>query len=431
MSGLMDLLHHVSEDVLLRILSSFTAATGLNAIIVDRDGRTLLPANSEKDCTFCRIIKGDPVGCNKCRGSYARAGLQAAQFGEPYIFRCHAGLVAFAAPIVIEGTLLGSIICGQVLMWEPEDFFWEEISEMTAGLNVKQGELIKAAGELEVLSGRKVQAAADLLFVVANHVMQSSNVAVQQRKEIARRQAQLNDEIRQRKELEQKLVEVEGRIYGHSMLQKEKELMAAVRLGDKENAMNLLNWLVSDLVEKFVAKPRVFKVRILELMVTISRAAAEAGADPDKLLDLNYRYLDEFSRNERVDELSNWIFKALDSIMEIIYGNVNLKHLEVIERATEFIRKNYDRNLSLNDIAQACFISSYHLSHIFKEQLNCTIMEYLTRVRMEEAKKMLSNPRFTIIDIAEKIGYNDPGYFCRVFKKKEGITPSAYKKQLM
>lgn len=422
---------HVSEDVLLKVLSSFTAATGLHAIIVDREGNTQLPAGEQNDCSFCRVIKNDRVGCNKCQGSYARAGVQAAQFGEPYIFRCHAGLVAFAAPIVIEGNLIGSIICGQVLMWEPEDFFWEEILEMTAGLNVKQDVLRKAAEELEVISGLKVQAAADLLFVVANHIMQSGIISLNQRKEIALRQIQLSEEIHHRKRLEKKLAEAEGRFYGHRYLQKEKELIAAVRLGDRDSAYSLLKELVAEPVEKYISKPHMFKVRMLELSVVLSRAAAEGGADREELLDLNYRNLEESSKHEQVDELANWIFKVLDRLIECVRGNVNLKYLDVIETAREYMRKHYHTNLTLNDIARACYISPYHLSHIFKEQLNCTVMDYLTVVRLEQAKNLLRNPNFTINDIAEKTGYKDPGYFCKVFKKNEGVTPSVFKKQMM
>jgi len=431
MSSLRELIQHVSEDVLLKIISSFTTATGLHAIIVDRDGMMQLPHGFQEDCPFCRVIKNDPVGCNKCAGSYARAGMEAAKFGEPYIFRCHAGLVAFAAPIVIEGKHVGSIICGQVLMWEPEDFFWEEIAEMTAGLNIDPDVLITAAGELEVISGRKVQAAADLLFVVANQIMQSGVIALQQRKEIARRQTRLGEEIRARKHLEKKLAEVEGRIYGSYSLQKEKELTGMVRLGDRDEAYRLLNELVSEIMEKYISKPRIFKVRILELLVVLSRSAAEGGADLNELLSLNYQYIEEISRTDEIDELCAWIFKVMDSFVELVYGNIDAKHSQVIEAATQFMRKRYNKNLTLNDIAQAVFISPYYLSHIFKEQVNCTVFDYLTKVRMEEAKKLLRDPKFSIVDIAEKIGYNDPGYFCKVFKKSEGMTPSTFKKQSM
>lgn len=430
MNGLQNLVSYVSEDILSKVLSSFSSATGLHAIIVDCEGRTLLPKGMQDDCAFCRLIKNDPVGCNKCRGSYARAGMQAAQYGEPYIFRCHAGLVAFAAPIVIDGNLLGSIICGQVLMWEPEDFFWEEISDMTAGLNIKQELLMETAGQLEVITGRKVQAAADMLFVVANNIMQSGAVSLQQRREIALRQMQLSEEIHYRKRLEKKLAEVEDGIYGNRSLQMERELIAAVRVGDREGAYSHLTELVSVTVGQFISKPNVFKARMVELSVVLSRSAAEGGADREELQNINCENLAECARYELVDELSNWIFKVLDRLIQCVRGNVKVKYLNVIERARDYIRKHYHTNITLNDIAQACYVSPYHLSHIFKEQLNCTVMDYLTLVRLEQAKSLLGNTTFTINDIAEKTGYNDPGYFCKVFKKNEGITPSAFKKQL-
>ena len=55
------------------------------------------------------------------------------------IFRCHAGLVLWAAPLMVEGEHVATIICGQVLMWEPEDFFWEEIEEYTRPLDLIPG----------------------------------------------------------------------------------------------------------------------------------------------------------------------------------------------------------------------------------------------------------------------------------------------------
>jgi two-component system response regulator YesN len=431
LSGFHELMQLISEDVLLKILNSFAEATGLRAIIVDRDGKTLFPRDFGGGCTFCRMVKDNPVSARKCCGSYARAGEQAAQFGEPYIFRCHAGLVAFAAPIVANGEPVGSIICGQVLMWEPEDFFWEEIAEMTAGLGLDPTALKQAAEEMGVISGRKVQAAADLLFVMANQIVQGGMMALQQKKEIAMRQSQLGEEIRARKELEKKLEEVEGRVFGHYSLQKEKELLGMVRIGNRDRAYRLLSELVSEIMEKYITAPRMFKARMLELLVVLSRSAVEGGADLDELLELNYRYIEEILKTDAVDELSDWIFRVMDDFMARAFGGVDTKNMQIVGAATRYMRNNYDSTLTLNSIAQAVFISPFYLSHIFKEELNSTVMDYLTKVRMEEAKRLLRNPRLSIVDIAEKTGYSDPGYFTKVFKKSEGITPSDFKRHLM
>ncbi len=429
MSVLQEHIKYISEEVLVRILSSFAGATGLRALVVDSEGQTQLPINQRDDCRFCRIVKSDPVGLNKCCGSYARAGVEAAKFGEPYIFRCHAGLIAFAAPIVIEGQAVGSIICGQVMMWEPEDFFWEEIAEMTAGLNIETAGLIAAAGEMEVISGHKVQAAADLLFVVANQIMQKGAQALQQNKENTYRQAQLSEIIRARKTLENKLQQVDGRIYGGYSLQREKELLGKIRLRDQDGAYRVLNRLVSEIMEKYISRPRLFKARILELLVVMSRAAIEVGADLDDLLNLNSQHMDEILRTDEVDAVCSRIFQVLDGLMERVCAPHN--NLIVVDAATRYIRSNFSKNLTLDNIARAVFISPYYLSHIFKEQLGATVIDYLTRVRIEEAKKLLRRKGLSIVNVAERIGYRDSGYFSRVFKKNEGVTPSTFKKQLI
>jgi len=168
----------VGRNLLEKMLCSFSKSTGLKAIFVDNKGNTLISTDHAiKDCRFCEIIRSDSRGTKKCQRSYARACTEAAKYGEPYIFRCHAGLIMWAAPILIDKHV-GAIICGQVLMWEPEDYFLEEIEEMVKGLNVDVAAVKWSAAQLEVLSSDRVQAASDLLFIVATQIMQSGKTVI-------------------------------------------------------------------------------------------------------------------------------------------------------------------------------------------------------------------------------------------------------------
>ncbi len=83
-------LDDLPEKVFLeKILCSFSKFSGLKAQLVDKEGYTLMSTENEMpDCTFCQLIKGSEKGRQKCRRSYARAGREAAKYGEPYIFRC-------------------------------------------------------------------------------------------------------------------------------------------------------------------------------------------------------------------------------------------------------------------------------------------------------------------------------------------------------
>lgn len=425
------LLEVVDRNVVKKILDSFTNATGLTANIVDVNGKSIFcKADAQKNCNFCQTIwqLQKAKGLSRCTAAYARAGKQAAIFGEPYIFRCPAGLIEWAAPIIIEGEHLGSIICGQVLMWEPEDFFWIELKEMNKNLTDDFELLIKAAKELKVVSGTKVQAAADLLYVTANYIMKAGWENLRQRRELARQQSRMNEEMQNRKALEQKLNS--QRFDLSYSLEKERDLVSKIRLGEIEPANNIFRELLAEIFITGAAQIPVIKARVLELSVVMSRAAVEGGAEFDFILKINTEFLQDISRFNSLEEINLGAVQVLEKYLNAVKKHTNVKNHQIVSKVKKFITNNYYRNLTLEEIAESVFLSPYYVSRVFKEDQNLTVMDYLTKVRLEEAKKLLRNPRYNIDDIAEKLGYNDPSYFSKVFRRKEGMSPSQFRQMV-
>ncbi|MDP4125739.1 MAG: PocR ligand-binding domain-containing protein [Bacillota bacterium] len=420
----------VGRSFLNKMLCSFSKSTGLKAILVDSLGNTLIATDEIKDCRFCEMIKADGMGKKKCQRSYARACRDAAKYGEPYIFRCHAGLIMWAAPILIDKQV-GSIICGQVLMWEPEDYFLEEIEEMVKGLNVDIAAVKWSAAQLEVMSGDRVQAASDLLFVIANQIVQSGMTVLEQRKQISSQQARLAEEIEARKRAEIAMITIESRANSMNSLDKEHELRAMVRSGDNLEAQKILEALLSDIVSENSEDIDAVKSRVAELVVIISRAAVDGGATLNIILQQNAQFYQDLHSITSTAELSSWSKTMLDIFMSHAADNKNQKNLQAIQKAAEYIRQNYRNKLTIDDIAQEVYLSPCYVSRIFKQGLGCTIMEYLTQIRVEEAKTLLKNPKYNVMQVAEESGFEDPGYFTRVFKKLEGITPSRYKQNAL
>ena len=75
-------------------------------------------------------------------------------------------------------------------------------------------------------------------------------------------------------------------------------------------------------------------------------------------------------------------------------------------------------------------ISSYYFSKLFKQETGENYVEYLSRVRIENAKKMLTESEASIKEISYSVGFSDPNYFSRAFKKYEGVSPTEYKDAL-
>ena len=101
----------------------------------------------------------------------------------------------------------------------------------------------------------------------------------------------------------------------------------------------------------------------------------------------------------------------------------------VIKDALDYIEKHYCENISLADVADAISISKNYLANLFKKEMNVTLINYVTNLRIEEAKRLLKEERLKMYEVAEAVGYNDYAYFSQIFKKHTGVTLSDYKSE--
>lgn len=100
----------------------------------------------------------------------------------------------------------------------------------------------------------------------------------------------------------------------------------------------------------------------------------------------------------------------------------------VIRKSTNYINHNYAGEVTLQSVSEQANVSSVYLSRLFRQELNTTFVDYLTQIRIENAKRLMAFNNLKICDIARRVGYSDEKYFCRVFKKTTGKVPSEYRK---
>ncbi|MDF2613399.1 MAG: putative response regulatory protein [Clostridia bacterium] len=99
-----------------------------------------------------------------------------------------------------------------------------------------------------------------------------------------------------------------------------------------------------------------------------------------------------------------------------------------INQAIQYINKNFTSNLRLKDVAEYVHMSETYFSKSFKKIMDINFVDYINKMRIEEAKKLLLQRKMTIQEIAEQVGYNNTSYFTQTFKSYEGITPKQYQK---
>jgi AraC-like DNA-binding protein len=94
--------------------------------------------------------------------------------------------------------------------------------------------------------------------------------------------------------------------------------------------------------------------------------------------------------------------------------------------AVFFVQKNYGQRIYSDTMARLCGLSATHFSRAFKQAYEMTFQEFLLRYRIREARRMLRGPGPNIADVAYTVGFADPSYFTRVFKRYVGSTPSEF-----
>jgi AraC-like DNA-binding protein len=100
---------------------------------------------------------------------------------------------------------------------------------------------------------------------------------------------------------------------------------------------------------------------------------------------------------------------------------------ELLRRAKAYLDRHYARPMTLDDIAEALDVSPYHLSHVFSEESEFSLFAYLTVLRMNKAKALLRERRLSVAEVARAVGYDDAGYFAKVFHRQAGAAPRDFR----
>lgn len=107
-----------------------------------------------------------------------------------------------------------------------------------------------------------------------------------------------------------------------------------------------------------------------------------------------------------------------------------MRRRELVGSALQFLAEHTSQSISVSDIASHCNVSGDYLTALFKEELETSPMRCLRDMRMNRAKELLNDPANTVLDVSDKLGFNDPHYFSRLFKRQVGVPPSEFRRSL-
>jgi two-component system response regulator YesN len=210
----------------------------------------------------------------------------------------------------------------------------------------------------------------------------------------------------------------------------------------KTNAERIANylWLMDDqAIERELKKqevdyysdedePELIKQKSYIYLTLVKRELQQLGLqdevpDPDVTMSLKYA-----SNLKRLHlEVCEYIHTLRDAIMK----SRNWGYDRVVKQTRAYIDSNYmNDDLSLKQLADQYKMSVSYFSYIFKTAVGMTFVNYLTKLRMEQAKKCLNNPCIRIYEVSHSVGFHDYAHFAKAFKKYSGCSPTEYRKRV-
>jgi len=137
-----------------------------------------------------------------------------------------------------------------------------------------------------------------------------------------------------------------------------------------------------------------------------------------------------------MNELEEALSTMVDNLKELegeegtdsqLNDSENSANSFIVRQAVLYIEEHYKEKITLQDVADYCYVSQWHLSKLLNKHMDRSFYNLVNEARITVAKKLLEDPSLRVCDISDMVGYADTGHFSRVFKKVVGVSANAYR----
>ncbi|MFP4978952.1 response regulator [Paenibacillus sp. CN-4] len=205
-------------------------------------------------------------------------------------------------------------------------------------------------------------------------------------------------------------------------------LMSALKVGNTDKAAVLLEELFLRLSGPKLQMDYVQNL-CSEILFASLRTLYEMNEGKMEMMDDRVTILNEIYGKTEIGQLKTYMLQFFTGLTRYLELKNTTKNSKTINKIKEIIHDGYAGELSVAKIAEQVYLTPNYISQIFKQGTGETISDYITKVRIEQAKELLQHSDLKVMEIAERVGYENPHYFSTVFKKNAGSHPLKYREE--
>ena len=209
----------------------------------------------------------------------------------------------------------------------------------------------------------------------------------------------------------------------------QKTVISFLRSGTLSEVDNLVDDYFENIGEEASNSIMLRQYILVESLISSVSFLEGIGVAKNKVEEILGELMNPVKYSESADSSKAYIKNLLRIMIEYRNKLSDMKYNEIIEKAKQYIRDNYQNDdMSLQSVASSVNVSSNHFSAIFRKETGDTFIDYLTAVRMDKAKELLVCSSMKTSEIGFEVGYRDPHYFSYIFKKTMGMSPKEYRR---
>lgn len=225
--------------------------------------------------------------------------------------------------------------------------------------------------------------------------------------------------------LEDWKVEEEAYYYPYEL---ETKLQQALLQTDKEECFKMIHQITQTAIDKKLGKANIQQL-FFQLSGEIVKTLVQTRSDMSAVFGDRAAYTDVLARAETLYDMEQCLVEMCDRIIDY-HREKRSKMTDVTLRlATDYMDVNFNKNISVDTVAEHVQRSTSYLSRIFKEATGMTVGDYLIQLRIKRAMELLQHLGLSIEEICKEIGYANVSYFNKIFKIRTGLTPGQYRQQ--
>ena len=210
----------------------------------------------------------------------------------------------------------------------------------------------------------------------------------------------------------------------------QRDLSAAVKLGTPEQTEAVVRELMERLRQAGLSlgKCDLFLLEVVTCLVRITRSG---GLPVEEVFGEGFTGAVSVSSFSSLEELGSWLVERCGRLRDLLGRRRSDSAWQMVERAKDYITGHYtNEQLSVEALCSHIHLSPTYFSTVFKREVGMSFTAYVTKVRMEEAARLLRETDEKTYRIAEAAGFSDPNYFSYVFKRHFGLSPSKFRAAL-